>query len=250
MNKSIDAVLACRVQGGRLYGKPLQRLIDNGITIIESLFEYLESINSIERIILAISEENENAGFIKIAEKYGYSFVLGDQKDVLGRIIKAAEQHNSEYILRVTTECPFILYEAADKIIQDCVNGNYDWASYKDAPEGTGFEIIKTEALVKSHKNGENKHRSELVTSYIFEHQDQFHLLQKELPEVLKRPEVRLTVDYAEDLVFCQQVYRNLKKDKELISVQEIISFWDEHPKLREPLETIGIDWGTGRLWE
>ena len=137
-----------------------------------------------------------------------------------------------------------------DSLFKDFILGDYDRASYEDTPEGTGFELVKTKALVKSHKEGSDKHRSELVTSYIFENQDKFNLLNMKLPEHLRRPEVRLTVDYAEDLIFCQQVYRALNEDGKLINVEDIIKFWDANPELRKPMEIIGIDWGHGRLWE
>ena len=248
MKKGVDAILACRVQGSRLYGKPLQTLFPGGITIIESLIGYLNSIKRINKIILAIAEGEENYGFVHLAYKYNYPYFIGDENDVLARIIKAAHQENTTCIFRITTEGPFVISEYADDIIDEFIKGDYDWASYKDSPEGTGFELVKTEALVESHRRGNQRNRSELVTSYICEHQDEFKLLFMELPKEMRRPEVRLTVDYAEDLVFCQQVYTHLKKDDKLIQVSEIIDFWDNNPELRKPLENIGLDWGTGRL--
>ena len=250
MNKHMDAILACRVQGGRLYGKPLQHLVDGGITVIECLLEYLKKIKSIRHIILAISNEPENEGFVRLAEKYDLPFVKGDQKDVLGRMLRATELFGTEYIFRTTSECPFVLYEYADALIEEFMAGDYDRGSVDDSPEGTGFELIRTEALRISHAKGEDRHRSELVTSYMFDNQEKFRFLNRQLPHHLRRPEVRLTVDYAEDLIFCQQVYRALHRENDLIKVETIIDFWDNHPDLRRPLEEIGIDWGHGRLWK
>jgi len=245
---NIDGILACRVQGSRLYGKPLQSLVPGGITIIESLIQYLREIKLLRKIVLAISEGNENHGFISLANRLSLPYVIGDEHDVLQRIIDAAEQEGSENVLRITTEGPFVLYEYADGLIEEFLAGKYDWGSYKDTPEGTGYELISTQALKVSHDHGIARHRSELVTSYICEHQEEFKLLFKEVPKPLRRPEVRLTVDYPEDLVFCQAVYRNLKEENDLIQVEKIIDFWDQNPDLRKPLENIGIDWGRGRL--
>lgn len=250
MNNSCDAILACRVQGSRLYGKPLQHLVDGGITVLGCLIEYIKAVKCVRKIILTISEEKENWGFVELAEKLAIPYVLGDQKDVLGRIIKAAESNQTKYILRTTSECPFMLNEYADPLFKTFVEGNYDWAGYEDTPEGTGFELIKTSALLSSHNKGTDRHRSELVTSYIFDNHDQFKLLKVKLPEKLRRPEVRLTVDYAEDIIFCRNVYAALKKAGELIKIEDIVAFWDRNPELRKPLETIGVDWGHGRLWK
>ena len=98
MNNHCVAILACRVQGSRLYGKPLQHLINGGITVLESLIEQIKVAKSVKKIALAISEEKENWGFIELAKKHSLPYVLGDQHDVLKRIIQAAELLNAKYI--------------------------------------------------------------------------------------------------------------------------------------------------------
>lgn len=246
----IDAIIACRVQGTRLYAKPLQNLSVGGPTVIGSLISYLKEINSINDIIFAISEETENDVFVSLAKINSFPYIHGDQQDVLGRIIKAAKLNGTDIVFRTTSENPFILYEYAEELISEFVNGDYDWGTYIESPDGTSIELIKLEALEYSHKNGKNKHRSELVSSYIFENQKIFKILKKKLPKKLRRPEIRLTVDYAEDLIFCQTVWNKLKRSNDLIRVEEIIDFWDSNPEARRPLESIGVDWGHGRLWE
>lgn len=173
----------------------------------------------------------ENDELVRIAEANSLPHVKGGQDDVLGRMIKAAKSKGTGVVFRTTSENPFMLYEFADKLIHEFIEGDYDWGSYIDSPDGTSFELIKLEALEYSHKNGQDKHRSELVSSYIFENQDMFKLLKNQLPENLRRPKIRLTVDYAEDLVFRQALWRELKQGDNLITIEEIINFWDSHPE-------------------
>ena len=246
--ENIDAILACRVQGSRLYGKPLQPL-GPGMSIIENQINSLKSIKSLRSIVLAIAEGNENYGFIRLAKRLNLPYFIGDEKDVLGRIIKGANFVNSDIILRVTTECPYILYEFSDELIFDLVEGKYDFATFIGPPIGTNIEIIRKEALIKSHEKGSTHNKSELVSSYIYEHKDEFKVLRKQLPKEYERPEIRFTVDYAEDLIFCQGVFHALKNGDNLISVKEIIKYWDDNPKTRESVEKIAKGWN-GRLWE
>ena len=43
MNRKLVAALACRNQGSRLYGKPLQNLdVENGIRIIDNIIQVLK----------------------------------------------------------------------------------------------------------------------------------------------------------------------------------------------------------------
>ena len=247
---NIDAVLPCRNAGSRLFGKPLQPLVVGGPTVLDSLIEYIKAIPSVRNIVLAIAEGDENEIFGRVADQHGIMSVYGDEDDVVGRMIKAADATGADYLWHTSTECPFILYEFAEELIEECVRGEYDRASQVEPPEGAGFQILKADALRISHSEGEDRHRAETVGLYIFENKERFKLLDVPLPEKLRRTEVRLTVDYAEDLVFCQTVYRSLRRGDSLIPIEQIIDFWDENPDLRAPLENIGIDWGTGRLWE
>ena len=49
-------------------------------------------------------------------------------------------------------------------------------------------------------------------------------------PENIKRTDIRLTVDYPEDLVVCRAVYDHFKDLAPRILVKKIIKFLDENP--------------------
>ena len=64
MNRKLVAALACRNQGSRLYGKPLQNLdVENGIRIIDNIIQVLKKLSCIDSIVLGISEGKENEIF-------------------------------------------------------------------------------------------------------------------------------------------------------------------------------------------
>jgi spore coat polysaccharide biosynthesis protein SpsF len=247
----VDAVLACRLAGTRLYGKPLQLIdMEQGITVLENLVRQLQLSASVRSIILAISDEEENRGIARLAERNGWRCVFGDPTDVLGRIVKAVDAFGVDTVIRATTECPFIYHEGLNGLIQSHFQTRSDYSMYTDLPEGAGFSVIKGEALRRSHRDGTSRHRSELITSYIFDNQDTFRINLQELPAELRRPDVRITVDYPEDLVFCRKVYRDLGGSQRLVALHEIVQYWDANAELRRPLEQIGVDWGHGRLWQ
>ena len=251
MNRpKFDAMLACRVTGTRLYGKPLQLLdIENNVTILEYLVKYIKKSNYINDICLAIANQKENYGFVDLAEKNGWKYIFGDTTDVLGRILKAVNKFDTEVILRGSTESPFLYYDFIDKLYEKHVEEGYDLSKFSDLPEGAGYSLNNAEALRISHKKGTSRHRSELVNSYIYDNKEDFKLCIEKPEEKLRRPEVRITVDYPEDLVFCRKAYRDLKGNKKILRILNIIDYWDKNEELRKPLEEIGIDWGHGRIW-
>lgn len=250
-DRKLDAILACRVEGTRLYGKPLQFIdIERRVTILEHLVRYIRTLKSVSDICLAISEEKPNVAFAELAERQGWKYIFGHPHDVLGRILRAARTIGSTDILRITSECPFMVTSGADDLCKEHIEGGYDFSEFKRLPEGAGFEIISVKALARSWDLGGERYRAEAVSRFIFDHQEMFKLLINEPPKPLQRPEVRITVDYPEDLTFCRRVYRDLRGHERLIPVEEIIAYWDAHPDIRWEVEAIGIDWGRGRIWE
>ena len=174
MSKLI-ASLACRNASTRLYGKPLQNIdVKENLTILEYIIKCIQSYNAVDQIVLAISDSKENYPFIDIANKYKLKYVLGDDNDVLSRLIKSCKKGQGTDIFRVTTESPFSFHEIIDSTWDIHKKYDYDFSAVDDVPDGTGFEIISNKSLIKSWEKGEKKHRSELCSLYIRENISDF----------------------------------------------------------------------------
>ena len=235
MNRKLVAALACRNQGSRLYGKPLQNLdIKKGIRVIDNIIAGLKSLKCIDSIVLAISEGEENEIFIKIAKEKGIEFIIGDQIDVLSRLIISCKKVNATDVFRITSESPFLYYQAVNKLCnQHYINDN-DASFFDDIVDGCGFEFIKLKALEISHRKGEFKHRSEMCTLYIRENISQFKVQKIKAPKYLNRKDLRLTVDNPEDLVVCRRIYEEFSNQAPLINLEDIILFLDKNSNLKD----------------
>ena len=56
-DRKLVAALACRNQGSRLYGKPLQNLdVEKGISILDNIIDCLQGAAAINEILLGISK--------------------------------------------------------------------------------------------------------------------------------------------------------------------------------------------------
>jgi len=233
--RKLVAALACRNTGSRLFGKPLHNLdIDKKITILDHLIILLKNFDCIGEIVLAISKGSANKIFIDYAKKYNLSYIIGDERDVLSRLIQCGEKSNATDIFRITTESPFPWYESINDAWQSHIKNNMDATFLGLLPDGCTHEIITLAALKKSHLQGEERHRSELCTLYIRENTDQFKIQILEVPKELQRLDLRLTVDYPEDLVVCRNVYMYLRDSAPFISIRDIITYLDTQPTLVE----------------
>ncbi len=157
------AALACRNNGTRLYGKPLQNL-DVNVTILSQIIACIKTVDCISSIVLGISEGIENKIFADVAKFENIEYIYGDEIDVLHRLILCAEKEEATDIFRVTTESPFPNYNMINTAWKKHLSGNYDAIFLDEIIDGCGFEIIKLDALKKSHAHGEARHRSEMCT--------------------------------------------------------------------------------------
>jgi spore coat polysaccharide biosynthesis protein SpsF len=235
MKRRLIAALACRNQGSRLYGKPLQNLdVTNKITILDNIIDCLKAINVVDEIILGISTGIENEVFKRYAQEHGLRFIIGDEDDVLSRLIQCGEQGDATDIFRVTSESPFLYHEPVALCWKKYQDEKLDALFMDEIIDGCGFEIISLAALKMSHEKGNERHRSELCTLYVRENKKLFRIGKELPPAHLIRKDLRLTVDNPEDLAVCRALYLYFKKDAPLFNLSAMVNYLDEHPMLKE----------------
>jgi spore coat polysaccharide biosynthesis protein SpsF len=246
----VVATLACRVQSKRLYAKPLQFLdIENEITILEYLVNFLKTIKTIDKIVLAVSEGEENIPFHRLARQMEVPFIIGSQHDVQGRLIQACDSVGGDIIYRVTTECPFIYMDTFEETLAAHVKNKASLTVIEGLPEGTYYEIISAKDIKRAHDEGEKRHRSELCTLYMAENPDKFFIQKITVADgKLRRPDIRLTVDYPEDLIVVRELHSALKREGHFLTIAEIVDFLDDHPQLLAVNDW--IEAGQGRIWK
>jgi len=243
--RKLVAALACRVQGTRLYGKPVQNLI-TGKTILDQILDTVEKLESIDTAVLGISEGIENQVFVDVAKARGIPYVFGDEADVLSRLIACGRVAAATDVFRVTTECPFLYWEPFEDAWKNHVEKGNDVTTTDGLPEGAHFEIYTMSALETSHERGTKLHRSEHCSSYIRENRSEFQVEIIEPANEYARMDLRLTVDYPEDLVICRKVYEALCQKAPLIPLSDIIRFLDARPELKKLVEPYVVE---DRIW-
>jgi spore coat polysaccharide biosynthesis protein SpsF len=244
MERRLVAAIACRNQGSRLYGKPLQNLdVESGTRILDNIIDCLRTISCINDIVLGISEGIENEVFKHVAEQKGISYILGDEHDVLSRLLQCGQLAQATDIFRVTSESPFLYTEPIEDLWKKHVANNLDATFLDEIIDGTGFEIISQYALQVSHDKGDKRHRSEHCSLYIRENKSDFKISKVICPDELNRKDLRLTVDNPEDLVVCRKLFFEFKDDAPRFSIHEMVKYLDDNQQLKDliaPFTEIG----------
>ena len=84
-NKKILAIILARSGSSRLKNKVLLKI--NKSTILDIFIKRLTNCKNIDKIILATSKNQNDKKIIKIAKKNKINFYVGDEQDVLGRVL-------------------------------------------------------------------------------------------------------------------------------------------------------------------
>ena len=231
-SRRLVAALACRNNGTRLYGKPMQNLLD-GVSILDQIIQSLKSFEIIDEIVLGISEGAANKVFADVAQRHNVSYLYGDAQDVLMRLIQCGKVGNATDVFRITTECPWIEYDLVEPMWQKHIQNSNDITVCDRLPEGLNFEIYTLESLEKSHAKGSAKDRSEYCSNYPRTHPDEFKIEVILPPEELRRLDLRITVDNPEDLILCRAIAKAHKDSMPLVATRDIIRFLDSRPDLK-----------------
>lgn len=234
--RSLCAVVACRNNGSRLYGKPLQNLdVENKFKILDQVVLNLQNLQCINEVILAISSGSDNISFIDYASSNSLRFVIGDEIDVLQRLIQGLDLSGATDIFRVTSESPFLYWQPVEDAWVQHLDSNADATFLDDIIDGCGFEIITTDSMRRSWALGDSFYRSELCSLFIRHNKDLFNIQLIPCPSELIRKDLRLTVDYPEDLIVCRSVYSKLVKNSPngMLDLLPAVDFLDNSPQLK-----------------
>lgn len=211
-------IVQARLSSKRLVRKALLDLGDRPI-----LYRVLDSVRELpaEHFILAC-DTNSKKEFQPIAESLGYLCIDGSEEDVLRRFCDAIEFVNSNFpnkplkaVIRVTADNPFLFAQAAEASIRRYFElGEPDYFTYTGLPHGSGIEIIKADSLLKAASETDDEYAHEHVSPSIYGRPDKYRCVRETAPPVWYYPELRTTVDTAEDYEKAKEIYKHLISNK------------------------------------
>ncbi len=220
-------LITARLKSSRL---PLKIMKDlNGKKVVERIIERAKEINGISSIILCTSPNNQDKPLIEIANKNNVSYFLGDPDDVLKRLHDAAIFHKLDYALGITADNPLFSIEYSNKIVNEIKTEKYDFIKINGLPFGTAtwgmsIKALQTVCKVKNIIDTE-------IWGYLIDQPEIFDVLTIEAEEKLRRPNLRLTLDYEEDYQLINHLYTNIQP-KTTLSLQKVVEYLDKHPEI------------------
>jgi spore coat polysaccharide biosynthesis protein SpsF len=218
---TLGIVLQARLDSTRLPGKALKDL--HGEPMIYRVMEALNRAPADVRILACPEDCIEPFG--ALAKRAGFELCAGPKDDVLSRYCVAIRRFALDRVIRATGDNPFVFADAAGILNAEAEILDADYAGYTDLPYGAGVESVKGEALLRAEKEAEGVRLREHVCPYLYEHPELFTIHRPLPPPVWRGPDIRLTVDTAEDLDRAVLLYGALSQfEEERYRGGEIIS--------------------------
>lgn len=191
----------------RLPGKVLADL--GGRPVLRFLLDRLSRAKELDQVIVATSTHESDDPVARAALAAGVSVARGPLDDVLERFRQAAA---GGAIVRITGDCPLIDPAVVDFAVGAWRRATADYVANvpepRTFPDGLDVEVISLDALVAAAAEATDSRDREHVTPFIIARPERFPQLAIDL--VPACPEIRITLDTAEDLALLRETVDRL----------------------------------------
>ena len=222
-------IIQARMGSSRLPGKILKSLGDNDVLSYD--IARCRAIEGVSEVIVATSLLPLDDAIAEWCQKNGVAYYRGSEDDVLDRYIQCAKMYKPDYVMRVTSDCPFVDYEMASEMVALMNKTKKDVILLEgELPRGLAVELISFEALLKIDELGKEPRHREHVTYYAYEFSEQFETVSYKVPTNRQAPEFRITLDTEEDYAMLVEVAKHFNNP--LVSSVDVIDFLRKNPQV------------------
>lgn len=229
-------IIQARMGSTRLPGKVLKPLGDTDV--LSYVVARCRKIKGVDEVIVATSSLPKDDAIAKWCEGNFVAYYRGSENDVLDRYVQCAKFHKPDYVMRVTSDCPFVDFEMASEMVEFAKSTRVDIIDIaKDLPRGLAVEIISYDALCRIHDISTELRHREHVTYYAYEFKDEFIRESYEPPANRQYPKLRITLDTGEDYKLCNTLAKHFNDI--FISSAAIVEFLNNTPEVAKINEHI-----------
>ena len=203
MSARAAIVIQARMGSTRLPGKSLAPI--GGRSLLARVAERLLHQRELP-VVLATTTLLEDDMLCEEADRLGLTVVRGSADDVLGRYAFAASLVGAPAIIRATADNPAVDLDAPLRTLDILLRSGADYVVDYGLPLGGTVEAMTTAALVRAAALATDAYDREHVTPFV-RRDARSRAIDALAPTALRRPDLRFTVDTAEDLDYLRRIY-------------------------------------------
>jgi spore coat polysaccharide biosynthesis protein SpsF len=234
--EKIATVVQARMSSSRLPFKVMVSLA--GKPLLQRMIERVEASVLKGTVIVATSIEASDDPIESFCQKEGIRCYRGSLTDLLDRHLKAAEEVNADYVLKIPSDVPLIDPDVINRVVSYFFKNidKYDYVSNLHPatyPDGNDVEIMTIDTLRRAHSAATLPMEREHTTPWIWEN-----------PEINRIGNVvwetgldysmthRWTIDYEDDYLFIKRVYDELYSQNKHFSMYDILALIERNPTI------------------
>lgn len=234
MDKKVVALVQARMGSTRLPGKVLADIL--GKPMLWHIVNRLSYCKLVDQTIIATADNDKNKPIAEVAKQYAIPCYSGSEVDLVDRFYQAARKFDASVIVRITADCPLVDPEIVDELIDiylhnidryDYVSNSRPKASY---PHGLDAEVFGVNLVKNLWQTIEEPFRREWFTTVIFENPEKYKLFCLKSKENLSQ--IRLTVDYQEDLDLVREIFTRLYKEDRCFYLKDMLDLLSANQEL------------------
>ena len=229
-NAKVGAVVEARMTSSRLPGKHLLPVL--GQPIIGHLIRRLQSISSVDEVIVAMTVRPEDDALESYVNSVGATVFRGDEEDVMGRVLDASIASNIDLICEVTGDCPIIDVSLVAQAIDTYASNNalYVNNGKLGLPDGMGCQVFSTRTLEKSAAMTHDALDREHVTLHIKRNPTLFPAIYIAPLRANFWPELAVTLDEVQDYKLIKSIIESFGEQNPYFSCMDVINLLRKHP--------------------
>jgi spore coat polysaccharide biosynthesis protein SpsF len=208
---------------------PRKCLMDvSGKAAIEQVINRVKRSNRVDVIVLCTTELREDDVLCEIAQQHGIMYFRGSIRDKLMRWKGATEKYGVDFFVTADGDDLLCEPELIDLAFEQSLDGA-DFIEAKNVPCGAFTYGIRTSALNKVCQIKDSTDTEMMVPYFTETGLFRIEPLQ-DVPEALQRPEIRMTLDYRDDLKFFRNIFNHF--DGKEFGLQAVIEYLDANPEV------------------
>ncbi|CCB91439.1 uncharacterized protein MJ1063 [Waddlia chondrophila 2032/99] len=234
MMEKVSIIIQARSGSSRLSQKAFAEVC--GKPLLWHVIERAKLSKRISDIIVATTTRSEDRAILELAKSCNVHAYAGSEEDVLQRYYEAALKNGADVIVRMTGDCPLIHPPTVDAMIALLQEKKADYVCPDPRHRSleTGLEVFTMKTLREMHEKAVENYQREHVTLYLREHPESFKIALHIPDQIFQRKDIRITVDYLEDLELIRIIYRELYREGEIIDLKKVVEFLDQHPEFKD----------------
>lgn len=239
---NIDVFVLARLGSSRLPKKHFKKIGDR--LVIDHLIHRIKKAKKIRKIVVCTTELESDDELVNYLNKENIEVFRGNNKDVIKRIRDAAKYYKTDVIIdvegdKIYTDSKYIdiIAEKFMKSQIEYITGNDSLTKFNPShgihgivPAGFHVNAIEKMYELKNIENTETGYREFFL-------RDEFNvefIIPKEINKFPK--DVRLFLDYQEDLDMARKIFEEIGNDFDLDSLLKLFKNKPELVKIIEPV--------------